>query len=123
MGIRKRAAENPAMALLISASTVAGAVLVLWQGVGFTDGLIVTEAEARVIHTAMDERLSEVGRKIDTQAMLNECRWLDDKIDTLDYEIYVLKRDTASPDFIRSKEQTLKKHRAKYESLLCVTRL
>lgn len=111
------------MAVLITASTIAGAILVLWQGVDLTDGLIVTEAEARVIHTAMDERLSEVGRKIDTQALLNECRWLDDKIDGLEYEIYVLKRDVASPDFIRSKETTLRKHRDKYIALNCVSRL
>lgn len=111
------------MAGLITLSTIVGAILVTWQGVGVIDSVVMSEAEAMVIHTAMDERLSDVGTKLDTQALLSECRWLDDKIDGLEYEIYILKRDTASPDFIRSKESTLGKHRAKYIALNCVARL
>lgn len=123
MTIRQKAKDNPLMAGLISLSTIVGAFLVISQGVTLIDASVMSESEARVIHAAIDAKFASVGEKLDTQAILNECRWIDDKIDGLEYEIYILKRDQASADFIRSKESTLRKHRDKYLALHCVSKL
>lgn len=111
------------MAILTTIAAVAVAGMAISEGIELTDSLIMTEAEAGVIHDAMNTQIADVGLKIDTQANLSECRYLDDKIDRLDYEIYILKRDEASPDYIRDKESQLTKHRAKFTSLKCVALL
>lgn len=109
------------MAVLTSIAAVAIAVVAIAEGIDLADSLVMSEAEAGLIHTAMNTQIADVGKKIDTQANLSECRYLDDKIDRLDYEIYILKRDEAGADYIRSKEVQLRKHRDKYISLECVS--
>ncbi len=111
------------LAILSMLGAVAVAGIAISEGFELADALIMTEAEAEVIHDAMNTQIADVGMKIDTQGNLNECRYLDDKIDRLDYEIYILKRDEASPDYIRDKESQLTKHRAKYTILKCVALL
>lgn len=121
MSIRATIKQNPAMAVLTSIAAVAIAVVAIAEGIDLADSLVMSEAEAGLIHTAMNTQIADVGKKIDTQANLSECRYLDDKIDRLDYEIYILKRDEAGADYIRSKEVQLRKHRDKYISLECVS--
>ena len=123
MGLKQKAADNPTMALLTTGALIAGAVVSMHQGFQLVDKMIVTEAEAQLMHTQFEQRLTDVGTKIDSQAVLNECRWLSDKIDALGYAIYVLERDQASNDFVRSKKNDLRKHREKYDALDCVQHL
>ena len=123
MTIRQKASDNPAMAGLITLGSIIGAFVVVIQGIDVVDNLIMTETEAMEIHRGYDLQLTNVGKKIDEQAILNECRWLSDKIDAIGREIYTLDRDEASPDYIRSRRVLLQKHKEKYSALQCISRL
>lgn len=123
MGIKNTAQENPAMAVVISTGALVVAIMSIWKGVEFTDSMIMTHNEANEIHLDYDQQISDVGKKLDSQAVLNECRWLSDKIERVEYEIYVLRRDQASPDFIQTKTQTLNRHRNRYNALQCAAQL
>ena len=121
MTFKQTVRQNPIMAGITTVAALAVAAVAIAEGFQLADKLHMTEPEALVIHAAMNLQIADVGKKIDTQANLNECRYLDDKIDRLDYEIYILKRDQASPDYIREKESNLRKHRSKFLVLGCVS--
>ena len=123
MKLRERAQHNPAMALLTTLAAIAVAVVSIHQGVFLADELVLTEAEAGVIHAVYDQKIAAVGQKIDAQALLNECRWLSDQINQTEYEIYVLDRDGASADFIQSKRTILRQRTTRYAALLCAKHL
>lgn len=123
MSVKQKVQDNPMMATVTSIGALAVAVVAIYNGMGLIDRIILTESEAAEIHMAFHAQHDTFAKKIDEQSLLNECRWLSDKIDTLEYEIYVLERDDAPDDFLRSKRTVLNKSKAKYDFLQCVTML
>lgn len=123
MGIKSTMAENPAMTSIISIGSVVVAIMSIGKGVEFADEMIVTEKEARMVHEQHDAQMVEIGDKMDSQAILNECRWLSDKIDRIEYEIYTMERDGVSGDFVQPKRQQRERLRNRYVALSCASRL
>ena len=58
---------------------------------------------------------------IESQAKINTCRWLSDKIDTLETDIYVLERDGADSKWINEKKIELAKLKSRYRQTTCST--
>lgn len=123
MSIKAKAKQNPAVALAISLVAIAGMATAGWQGVVLVDTLHLTEAEAAVIHDEYDEKFTALGETITAQALVSECRWLQDKLDRLRYEIYVLERDKANGDFIQEKKSQLIPVQEKFNLLACAAKV
>ena len=119
MGIAQKAQENPVIAMISMLAAVAVAATAIWNGLNLVDAVVLTEAEGAVIHSRITVRIDTVNEQVTHESKLNECRYLSDKIDRLEYEIYVLQRDQASPDFIQSKASLLQRERRKFTALLC----
>lgn len=107
------------MLFVTSAGAVAVSVIGIWSGVQLADDLHFTHSEAEAIHATYDAQITGIVDTIEAQAEINECRYLSEKIDSLEYEIYVLERDGASPDFIESKSQALEKVHRRFDALGC----
>lgn len=119
MSIKTKIKENAILATMAGLAAVSASAIGVWKGIVFADTMVMTEAEAGVIHSQHESQMSELSGKIDTIAALNTCRWLSDQISALEYEIYVLKRDAASPDFIHSKQSTLNQRKGQFDALNC----
>lgn len=115
----KRSAENRIM--LAVGGLIAAAIAVTAIGTGWDriDSAVMTEAEAKKIHDGYDTKFQTLSDGIDHQAIVNECRWLDDKLERIQHEIYELQRDSASTDLIHAKQTTLHKHERRYNALNC----
>lgn len=107
------------MAAITTIGALAIAITGIWQGVELGDRLVLSEAEAAVQFAERDNRMTGLEEDLAEDRLINECRWLQDKLDEIEYEIYVLQRDGADGDFIRSKEAQLKKVERRYSSLDC----
>jgi len=121
MGIKERAQENPFMATLMGLAAVSVALSSIWSGVKLADGMLVTQTEAAAIHAAYDLQFEDLRRQVTHESRMGQCRWLSDKIDRLEYEIYQLERDNASRDFIQSKRQQLEQERRRFNALNCAS--
>jgi len=121
MGIKQRATEKPLMATLFSLAAGVTATMAVWSGVQFADDIILTQAEAQEIHSKYDKEIDNLVQNLNEQQQTNTCRWLSDRVDSLQYEVYVLKRDDASPDFIQSKVTQLDKIPRKFAALNCAS--
>lgn len=69
-------------------------------------------------HAKADD-LNDVKQSVATQAKVNECRWLSDKIERLEATVYTLKRDKADPKWIEEKESALQKVVRRYQVSTC----
>jgi len=58
---------------------------------------------------------------MEDQSKINTCRWLSDKIDTLETDIYVLERDKADSKWINEKKIDLAKLKSRYRQTTCST--
>lgn len=123
MKIHHKAKENPLIAGAIALASVAVVIGAIWEGAELVDAAVMTEAEAAPIHLALEMSIGNVGDKIDTAMKLSECRYLSDKRDRLEYEIYVLTRDNADADLIQLKSTAFKRVAEKYRLLACATML
>ena len=121
MGIKERAQENPFMATLMGLAAVSVALSSIWSGVKLADGMLVTQTEAAAIHAAYDLQFEDLRTQVTHESRMGQCRWLSDKIDRLEYEIYQLERDNASRDFIQSKRQQLEQERRRFNALNCAS--
>ena len=121
MTIVQKAKDNPWVTGLTTIAAIAIAVAAILEGIQLADKMHFTHSEADVVHAAYDQKFIQLGGSITQQAKIAECRYLDDKITGLRYEIYVLKRDQASPDFIQSKETDLRGYQQKFDALNCAT--
>lgn len=119
MGIKEKAQANPLMAAITTLSALAIAATGIWQGIELGDQLIMSEAESAAIHAEYDIKLAALETDMTEDRKVNECRWLQDKLDDLSYEIYVLDRDEADPDFIQTKRTQLRKFERRYNALGC----
>jgi hypothetical protein len=119
MGIKDTAKENPIVVTVSSLVALAIAGTALWQGVQLTDQLIMTHAEADIVHAQFVQQHADFDERMLHENKLNECRYLSDKIDRLEYEIYVLERDQASPDLVQSRRQNLSRIQRRFNALQC----
>lgn len=89
------------------------------EGVDLMDELHFTHAEADAAHEVFETEIGEIKEQIAHQDRRSECRYLSQRIEDLEYQIYELQRDNASQDFIQSKQSELRRHREKFNALNC----
>jgi hypothetical protein len=119
MGIKESVRENPVMAVITSAGAIGLAVTLIWQGIQLTDELVMTHAEADIVHTEYDSKFDQLGKQLQDIDKINECRFLSEKIDQLEYQIYELERDNASADLVQSRRQNLSRIQRRFNALQC----
>lgn len=121
MSLSNKAKQRPVIAALILCATIAGSGVAIYEGIVLGDLLVMSEAEAKTIHDAMNLQIANVSANMTMQAAISECRYLSDKKDRLEYELYVLRRDQADPDLIQLKSTAFGGVTDKYNALNCVT--
>ncbi len=99
---------------LLPVLTIGGMILNSFNNLateGELVGAITTHVNAGM-HPAAENAIQEVELK-------SECRWLDDKIESLDNLIYEMQRDGGDADRIHDKEQQLEKYERQYDKKHC----
>ena len=127
MSIKERAQKNPLTTIAVTVTALGVGVTSGWAGIGVIDQLHTTEVELadydKTSHMVAGQQYSDLQNALDLAQLVNKCRWLSDRIDRLRYEIYILQRDSASPDFIHSKEQDLLNEEREFNALRCAAML
>ena len=119
MTVKQKIQQNPMVSSVAGILFIVALVMGTIKAVQDIDGLIMTEAEANVAHTAIDQRALTISNNLKIEATAGKCRWLSDKVDRLRYEIYTLERDNASADFIQSKKSELINVERDFNALGC----
>lgn len=71
------------------------------------------------LNFARASEVEDVKRELEDQGKIQECRWLSDKIESLENKLYVLERDGADPERIHEKDQQLRKFQDRYDATTC----
>ena len=119
MSVKQKIMENPMVSSFTGLILIVGLIMGSVKAVQDIDGLVLTHAEAAVIHLAMSARVDVIAEQFSKESKLSKCRWLSDKLDRLRYEIYTLERDNASTDFIQSKKKDLRNLERDFNALGC----
>ncbi len=127
MSIKEKVQKNPLTSIAVSITAIAVGVTTGWAGIGVIDQLHTTEYELveydKTSHSVADREFGVLEDRLDVAELVNKCRWLSDRVDRLRYEIYILERDNASPDFIQSKRTDLINEEREFNALRCAAML
>lgn len=121
MTVKAKIQANPIVSSVAGFVLVVGLVMGSLTAISDIDSLIVTESEAALAHEILNGRINVIVTQFKMEASLSKCRWIADKVDRIRYEIYTLKKDNASPDFIESKESALRNVERDFNALGCAS--